>query len=79
MKWMLDLNVVLDVLQRREPFYKASARILSLVVKGKASGFLPAHALTTIHSIVTRNLGDFSGSPVSAMTPDELLAALGEA
>ncbi len=25
MKWMVDLNVVLDVLQQREPFYSASA------------------------------------------------------
>ncbi len=55
MKWMIDLNVVLDVLQRREPFYDASARVLSKVVKGKASGCLPAHALTTIHYIVRRH------------------------
>ena len=54
MKWMLDLNVVLDVLQQREPFYGASARVLSKIVKGEASGLLPAHALTTIHYIVRR-------------------------
>ena len=54
MKWMLDLNVVLDVLQHREPFYRASAGVLSKIVRGEASGFLPAHALTTIHYIVRR-------------------------
>ena len=57
MKWMLDLNVVLDVLQHREPFYSASARILSRIVKGKASGCLPAHAVTTIHYIARRHAG----------------------
>ncbi len=135
MKWMLDLNVVLDVLQRRDPFYLASAKILSKVLKGEASGCLAAHALTTIHYIVrrhanlkgaddaidwllsnleivpqdrmsfirarslsfsdfedaalasvaeaagcdyivTRNVADFANSPVQALTPDELLAAM---
>jgi hypothetical protein len=31
---MLDLNVLLDVAQRREPFYAASAKVLSQVVEG---------------------------------------------
>ncbi len=57
MKWMVDLNVVLDVLQQREPFYGASARILSRIVKGEASGCLPAHAVTTIHYIARRHTG----------------------
>ncbi len=57
MKWMLDLNVVLDVLQQREPFYSASAKVLSKIVKTQASGCLPAHAVTTIHYIVRRYSG----------------------
>ena len=136
MKWMVDMNVVLDVLQQREPFYSASAKTLSRIVKGEASGCLPAHAMTTIHyivrrhaglkaaddatdwllanlevepqtrgtfvrarglsfkdfedaalasaaeaagctQIVTRNVADFAGSPVPALTPEELLAGLG--
>ncbi len=56
MKWMVDLNVVLDVLQQRQPFYQASARVLSKIVKGEASGCLPAHAVTTIHYIVRRHV-----------------------
>ncbi len=42
MKWMLDLNVVLDVLQRREPFYDASARVLSKIVNAESPGCLVA-------------------------------------
>jgi hypothetical protein len=34
MKVMLDLNVLLDVVQRREPFYAASAAVLSRFVEG---------------------------------------------
>jgi predicted nucleic acid-binding protein len=133
MRLMLDLNVMLDVLQRREPFFKYSAGVLSRVVKREDSGCIPSHALTTIHyvmrkydsreranevvdwvlahlevipqdkavffrarglglsdfedaavasaaeaaacdRIVTRNVVDFSGSPVPAVTPEEFLA-----
>jgi predicted nucleic acid-binding protein len=132
MKVMLDLNVVLDVVQRREPFYTASATVLSQAVEGQIVGCLPGHALTTLHyitakhagpeeagtlidwllahleivpqdrasfararsldfgdfedaalasaaqaagceAIVTRNVADFSASPVPAATPEEFL------
>ena len=54
MKLLFDLNVLLDVVQHRQPFYSASAQILSKVLSGEASGFLPGHALTTLNYIVRR-------------------------
>jgi predicted nucleic acid-binding protein len=51
---MLDLNVLLDVVQRREPFYAASAAVLSHAVEGSAVACLPSHALTTLHYIVSK-------------------------
>lgn len=54
MKWMFDLNVLLDVIQQREPFYSASAQALSKIIQGKATGCLAGHALTTLHYIVGR-------------------------
>lgn len=72
MKWLLDLNVVLDVLQHRQPFYQASARILSKIVQGDAVGVLPGHALTTIHYIVTR----YASSSQADEVIDWLLANL---
>jgi predicted nucleic acid-binding protein len=51
---LLDINVVLDVVQRREPHYRASAAVLDLVVRKKVAGALSAHAVTTIHFIVSR-------------------------
>ncbi|HZF07836.1 MAG TPA: PIN domain-containing protein [Thermoanaerobaculia bacterium] len=133
MKLLLDLNVLLDVIQRREPFYPASAAVLSRVADRAATGYLPGHLLTTLYyvvqkhagkrqadqvidwmlssmeiipegkaqflrarslafpdfedavvasaaeaagceRIVTRNVADFPGSPVPAVTPEELLA-----
>ena len=134
MKVMLDLNVLLDVVQRREPFYAASAGVLTRAVERTDEAYLASHALTTLHYIVTkyagrergdgmvdwvlahleivpqdraqfvrarglgcddfedaalasaaeaagcevivtRNLADFARSPVTAVTPEELLLA----
>lgn len=51
---LVDLNVVLDVVQKREPHYGASAAVLGEVVAGRIIGCLPAHAFTTLHYIVGR-------------------------
>lgn len=131
----LDINVLLDVFQRREPYYAASAQVMSLVVDGTLTGVFPAHGLTTLYYlvrkhaskpnaeiamdrvmehfqignldmagwrearglpladfedaavaivakvtgsafIVTRNTGDFAGSPVLAITPADFLSQL---
>ncbi|WP_022947254.1 type II toxin-antitoxin system VapC family toxin [Methylohalobius crimeensis] len=51
---LVDLNVVLDVLQRREPHFHASARVMEKSVRGEIRAYLPAHAFTTIHYLVQR-------------------------
>ena len=132
MKIMVDLNVLVDVLQKRLPFFAASSKVCGAIAEGRVSGRLPAHAVTTIFYlirrnapqdvaergmdwllrtfdvtpldklvltaarnirmkdfedavvaasaenekcdfIVTRNIGDFSASPIKAITPDEFL------
>ncbi|MFV8833334.1 type II toxin-antitoxin system VapC family toxin [Aquisalimonas sp. APHAB1-3] len=129
---LIDTNVILDVIQQREPHYRASAAVIDRVVRKRTLAALPAHAITTIHflvqryqnqttasqvvdwilarfdvasvgrteqirarslawedfedavvaaaaktvqceAIVTRNVRDFSGSPVPAFTPEEYL------
>ena len=131
----VDINVLLDVFQKREPYYTASAQVMSMVVDGTLSGVFPAHGLTTLYYlvskyaskpnaqnamdrvldhfqignldeagwrearklpiadfedavvalvakstgstfIITRNVGDFSGSPVLAITPADFLSQL---
>lgn len=51
---LVDLNVLLDVIQKREPHYGASAAVLERVVTGNTQGAIPAHAVTTVHFIVNR-------------------------
>lgn len=51
---LVDLNVILDVVQQREPHYRASAAVLDRVARKQMAGAIPAHALTTIFYIVSR-------------------------
>lgn len=52
---LLDLNIILDVLQRREPFYAASAQLLAAVETGQVIGYLAAHSVTTLFYLVKKN------------------------
>jgi predicted nucleic acid-binding protein len=132
----LDLNVLLDVAQQREPFYRYSEAVLTMALTGRVRAFLPPHVLTTFYYlvrkshgleiagnnldsllrleiapsgsaelrrarslpmadfedavvasaaeaascswVVTRDLSDFSDSPVPPITPEEFLAAAAE-
>lgn len=51
----IDINVLLDVFQRRAPHYVASARVMSLVVAGTLAGVCPAHGLTTLYYLVRKH------------------------
>lgn len=52
---LLDTNVVLDVVQKRNPYYRASALVLDRVLRKEVMGALPAHVVTTIHFLVSRH------------------------
>ncbi len=54
-KVLFDLNVILDVLQRREPFYPMSARVLACAESGQVEGLVAAHSLTTLFYLVDRD------------------------
>ncbi len=45
---LVDLNIILDVLQKREPFYENSARLLTHIETGVIQGYLSAHSITTL-------------------------------
>ena len=53
---LIDTNVVLDVLMDRQPHAVASAAVFAAIETGKAEGFLAAHAVTTIHYLISRQL-----------------------
>lgn len=53
----MDLNVLLDVIQYREPHYAASADVLSRIAGGELKGAVAGHAITTIYYVVSRFAG----------------------
>ncbi len=54
---LIDTNVVLDVLLDRQPHVAGSAAVWAAVETGISKGFLAAHAITTIHYLVRKELG----------------------
>jgi predicted nucleic acid-binding protein len=54
---LVDTNVVLDVIQQREPFYEDSASILDAVAYRTIEGMLAAHSVTTLFYVINRQQG----------------------
>jgi len=54
---LIDLNILLDVLQKREPFYEASANLLASVEIGRVKGYVTAHSITTLFYLIQKNRG----------------------
>ncbi len=51
---LVDLNVIEDVVQHRQPFYEESARVLDAVVRRQATGWLAAYSITTLFYVINR-------------------------
>ncbi len=63
---MLDLNLILDVLQEREPFYEASAALLAAAETGHIEGVVAAHSVTTLFYLIQK--GQSSASARATIT-----------
>jgi predicted nucleic acid-binding protein len=61
---LFDTNVVLDVLLDRKPHAEASAAAWAAVETGVVEGMLAAHALTTIHYLIQREIGGVKASRI---------------
>ena len=57
-KILFDTNVVLDVLLDRQPYVEASAAVWASVETGNFEGMLAAHAVTAIHYLVRKEMGN---------------------
>lgn len=52
---LVDINVILEVLQKREPFFETSAQILALIETGKVKGFVASHSITTLFYLIKKD------------------------
>lgn len=56
MNALIDTNVILDVLTRREPFFATSALVLDRAERGNCTAWICATTVTTIFYLVRRHL-----------------------
>ena len=63
---VIDLNVILDVLQQREPFYERSAALLAAAETGRIDGYMAAHSVTTLFYLIQK--GKSSAEARAAIT-----------
>ncbi len=56
-KLLVDLNLIVDVLSKREPHFADSVYIWRAIETGQASGFVAAHSITTLFYLVARQIG----------------------
>lgn len=58
MKVLIDTNIILDILLRREPHYENAARISILSEKGYINSYISASAITDIYYVARKELKD---------------------
>ncbi len=61
MRALIDLNILLDVAQKRQPFLAGSRRVLESADAGLFEGLLSAHSVTTLFYLLAKY-----GSPAGA-------------
>lgn len=54
-KILIDINIILDVLQNRQPLYSTSAQVLAAVETGLVEGFVAAHTVTTLFYLIRKD------------------------
>ena len=57
MDLMLDNNIVLDHIGRRQPFYELSRKVCLLGITGEANTFISVNMLTDIYYIMKKDFG----------------------
>lgn len=55
MRVLIDTNVILDILEKRESFYEASNDVLSLCASKKINGYIALHSVSNIFYILRKH------------------------
>ena len=58
MKLLIDTNVIIDILEHREPFFTNSYKVIQLGLEGKLEAVMCAGAVTDVYYIISRSLRD---------------------
>jgi len=58
MKVLIDTNVIIDILEHREPFYDDSYKVLQLGLEGEIETIMSAGDITNVYYIIKKNIHD---------------------
>ena len=58
MKALVDSDVVLDFLIKREPFFETSGRVVELCSRSKVDGYMAAHSITNLFYLLRKDFSD---------------------
>ena len=53
---LIDTNIILDVLEKRMPFYESSNKVLLYCAAGKIKGYIALHSISNIFYILRKRL-----------------------
>jgi predicted nucleic acid-binding protein len=57
-KVYLDTNILIDILERREPFFQCSKNVFLLAAEGMIDGIIGASSITDVYYIVKKSRKD---------------------
>ena len=66
MKLLVDTNVILDVVLQRAEWVENSAALLDAIARGRATGYVSSHSVSTIYYITARANGRRAGKTAVA-------------
>ncbi len=72
LRLLIEPNVILDMLQTREPCHAMSARVLACGATGQVEGWVAAHSLTTLFYLLAR----YQSASYARVTLTELFSFL---
>ena len=56
MRVLIDTNVIIDILERRKPFFQDSYKIIQLGLQGKLETFMSAGAVTDVYYVIRKSI-----------------------
>lgn len=69
---LIDVDVLLDTLAKREPHYESSSQVLVAIERGNLDGLVAAHTLTTLFYLVAK----YSSRETARRALNDLLSLL---
>ena len=86
MKILVDTNVIMDQILKREPFYYDSNRVIQMCLDNKIEGYLAAHTITNLFYMLRKTFSNnerreiildlFNTFNVEAINTSKLIRAL---